>query len=149
MKFQLNQIYTEELPVTFGDLSDEQLSVTFSDGRAAAFLIYEHLLARHENLLRAMNYPADCVKLAERVLQVRMVTANGTALNPHKQNGTRRQYNQLEHLEARNSVDGYILVDITEFPTIVYSFVPITRVPMNARFSCEDAQSLISLATGN
>ena len=46
MIFKTNEIYTEDLLVSFGALSKRQLADTLRDGRAAAFLVYEHLLAK-------------------------------------------------------------------------------------------------------
>ena len=151
MNFRTNIVYTEELAVQFGALSPKLLAYALRDGRASARLVYEHLLAKYRNLRRTAlrDLPADCVMLPDRrILQVRMVTANGVMLNPHRQNGCGRRFNRPEHLEARAKVDGYILVDVTAAPEITYAFVSKQRVPENdAAFSCEDGQSLISLAT--
>ena len=152
MKFQLNQVYVETLPATFGRIPMKRLAQTLRDGRASAFLIYEHLLAQYENLRRMTDDPRlpDCIRhQGRRTLQVRTVTQNGVALNPHKQNGIGRRYDRLEHMIARRQVEGYILVDVTEAPKVTYAFVPLMRVPENAKFSCKDAQSLISLASAN
>ena len=154
MIFKTNEIYTEDLLVSFGALSKRQLADTLRDGRAAAFLVYEHLLAKFSNLRRATDEgrPADCViNDKENVLQVRMVTANGTALNPAKQNGVKRKFDKLEYQDARQWVNGYILVDVTHAPRIEYAVVPKDRVPESGpvKFSYEDATSLISLATSN
>jgi len=152
MKFQLNEIYTEELPAAFGDITPEQMAKTLRDGRAAAFLMYEHLLARYDNLRRMTDDPRlpDCLRhQGRRTLQVRTVTQNGVAMNPHKQNGIGRRYDRREHMIARRQVDGYVLVDVTEAPKVTYAFVPLLRVPENAKFSCKDAQSLILLASKN
>ena len=151
MIFKTNEIYAEDLPVSFGALSKRQLADTLRDGRAAAFLVYEHLLARFSNLRRATDEgrPADCVINDKGiVLQVRMVTSNGTALNPAKQNGIKRKFDKLEYQEARQWVSGYILVDITHAPRIEYAVVPKDSVPESGsgKFSYEDATSLISLA---
>ena len=85
------------------------------DGRAAAFLVFEHLLGRFSDLKRNRDpdYPRDCIAKGDYVFQVRMVTANGTALNPHKQNGTRRKFDKLEYQYARQLLDGFLLVDVT------------------------------------
>jgi len=154
MIFKTNAVYAEDLSVSFGALSRRQLADTLRDGRAAAFLIYAHLLAKFRNLRQATDhgYPAECVINDKgNVLQVRMVTANGTALNPAKQNGVKRKFDKLEYQDARQWVNGYILVDVTHAPHIEYAVVPKDRVPESgpAKFSYEDATSLISLAPLN
>jgi hypothetical protein len=151
MRFKLDTIYTDELPVAFGCVSQKRLAQTLRDGRAAAFLVFEHLLGRFSDLKRNRDpdYPRDCIAKGDYVFQVRMVTANGTALNPHKQNGTRRKFDKLEYQYARQLLDGFLLVDVTAAPRITYAFVPENDVPRDAKYNYADARGLINSAPWN
>ena len=75
----------------------------------------------------------------------------GSNLEKAKQNGVKRKFDKLEYQDARQWVNGYILVDVTHAPRIEYAVVPKDRVPESGpvKFSYEDATSLISLATSN
>jgi len=148
MSFDTKKIYTEMLPLRYGCLGKKQLAALFRDGRASAFPIYEHLIAKHR-FQRASDpdNPADCVLLSDgRMAQVRLVTDHGIFVNRHKQNGFGRKFNKAEHRRQRATIAGYIIVDVTRMPVITYAFAHRLRVPEGIKLSTDIAQGLITLA---
>jgi len=148
MSFDTKKIYTEKLSLHFGRLNPKTLAELFSDGRASAFPIYEHLIAKH-GFKRASDpdNPADCVLLSNgRMAQVRLVTQHGIFVNRHKQNGLGRRFNKAEHRRQRAVIAGYIFVDVTRMPVITYAFAHLLRVPEGIKLSADIAKGIITLA---
>lgn len=152
MKFELNQVYTETIRATFGDLSPDQLADTLQNGRVSSFLVYEHLLSRYSNLKRAErdDYPMDSVKFTSgEIAVVRMNTRGGASLNLHRENGVGRKLNREACKRLLDAIAGYILVDVTKAPDYRYSFVSKDWIPCGGKLSCELSQSAIDQAIYN
>lgn len=137
MIFETKGQYTCQLqPLKVGNIDDKVLERLLRDGRKSAFLVYEHLLATHENFqrIKGSQYPENCVALLDgQVLLIRMLTACGIALNPHKQNGCGRQFDKWELRGLRLKLSGYIFADIKDLPRLDYAFVALEKIPESTR----------------
>ena len=68
MRFKLDTIYTDSC-LWPSAAWPERLAQTLRDGRAAAFLVFEHLLGRFSDLKRNRDpdYPRDCIAKGDYV----------------------------------------------------------------------------------
>jgi hypothetical protein len=146
-KFRPGKRYFDELEIAFGAVGKRRLAEALKDGRAATFLVSEHLLASFSNLRRAHSkYLENCVTDENgNVFRIRVVTENGSLLNPHKQNGVKRKFNTAECKEARAAIVGFILVDVTAMPVIRYALILNKWLPEGGRASFKDVETVFSL----
>jgi hypothetical protein len=148
MIFVSGVIYHEELTPTFGALSSDTLVRVLQDGRPSSRLLYAHLLAKYRNLhcVPLLGIFADCVVDDEnRVFQVRTVTKHGVILLPSKNIGVGREYDAEAYRAALKPLTGFILIDVTDMPCIVYGVVFKDILPFKAKFSRRDALTLLKL----
>lgn len=147
MKFKVGNLYREVLDISFGALNEYQLHVAFSDGRAAAIPMYLHLISKFSNVLEEKNEFSETVVLDnDEIYLIRIVTKNGTLTSLAKQNGTRRQYTDEEMQVFLKRVSGFLFVDVTQFPSVVYGAIKKSLVPKVQRMDYSDSVALMKLS---
>lgn len=116
---------SEALKLPRGDILEY-----FSDGRRASFIVERRI---EREVLRGRRpvsegAPYDVEDPHGRKWEVRSITAGGVYFCPSKDVGSGRAFHEDAFLSKANAIEGYVLADITTFPTVPYWFVASKKV---------------------
>lgn len=111
-------------------LSDVRVRECFTDGRFVSFLIQR----RMEKEIGGALVPSgeggghDLIDVYGKIWEVRTITPSGVYFCPSRMLGTGRHFKRQAFLEWLNGREGFILVDVYEFPSVYYWPVPSSVV---------------------
>lgn len=119
----------EQLAGAFG-VAPADIEEFMTDGRRASFIIERRLKWAHEGWQLAPTEGAgyDLQAPDGGLWEVRSITRGGVYFNPSAQVGSGRSFAEAGFLAKCGQIAGYILSDITKFPTIPVFVVPVENV---------------------
>lgn len=119
-----------------------------TDGRRVSFIVERRLKWENPGWTLAPSEGAgyDMLDPDGDKWEVRSVTRGGVYFKPSAQVGSGRSYNEAGFLAKLEAVKGFILSDITTFPTITCYVVPVANVLRWHRAGSLGTQAQISRA---
>jgi len=124
--FKFCHHYKLKMRYSFGHLSKAALNEILRDGRSASRLLYRELPRIFSNLR------CECVDtnsqryVSSEGFHIQFRTLGYSAqTNPHKQNGTQRTYNEIEHANMFEELDFILLAYVGKMPQIQFAAIPI------------------------
>lgn len=119
----------ERLADAFGVRSDD-IRAFMTDGRRASFIIERRLVWSHPGWQLATSEGAgyDLSDPDGGRWEVRSITRRGVYFNPSAQVGIGRCFEEIGFFAKLSSIQGFILADITLFPTVCVYLVPVANV---------------------
>lgn len=111
-------------------VSEEDIREYLTDGRRASFIIERRLKWEHAGWSLAPSEGAshDLRDPEGELWEVRSITRGGVYFNPSNQVGSGRRFEEGGFLNKLNSIRGYILTDIVQFPSVEIFVVPVEHV---------------------
>lgn len=108
----------------------EDVREYMTDGRRASFIIERRLKWEHAGWTLAPSEGAgyDLRDPDGGLWEVRSITRGGVYFNPSNQVGAGRKFEQKGFLAKLEALKGFILADITSFPTVYLYVVPVKLV---------------------
>jgi hypothetical protein len=108
----------------------EDIKEYFTDGRRVSFIIERRLKWDNPGWTLASSEGAgyDLRDPDGGLWEVRSITRGGVYFTPSAQVGSGRKFDEVGFLEKLNAVDGFILADIVDFPTVALFKVPTAYV---------------------
>ncbi|HET6525751.1 hypothetical protein [Sphingopyxis sp.] len=118
-----------QLAQAFG-VQPEDVHEFMTDGRRASFIIERRLKWAHEGWDLAPTEGAgyDLRAPDGGLWEVRSITRGGVYFNPSAQVGKGRYFEEAGFLAKLQNIRGYILSDITLFPSVPIYVVPVANV---------------------
>lgn len=118
-----------QLAQAFG-VADADVHEFMTDGRRASFIIERRLKWAHEGWELAPTEGAgyDLRSPDGGHWEVRSITRGGVYFNPSAQVGSGRTFHEAGFLAKCSQIAGYILSDITAFPSVPVYVVPVENV---------------------
>lgn len=119
----------DKLAEAFGvTLADIQEFMT--DGRRASFIIERRLKWGHPGWELAPSEGAgyDLQSPTGGLWEVRSITRGGVYFNPSAQVGSGRAFAEAGFITKLDAIEGFILADITAFPIVPVTVVPVSFV---------------------
>lgn len=119
----------QQLAQAFG-VVDADVHEFMTDGRRASFIIERRLKWAHPGWELAPSEGAgyDLRAPDGGLWEVRSITRGGVYFNPSAQVGSGRTFHEGGFLAKCEQIAGYVLSDITEFPTVPVFVVPVANV---------------------
>lgn len=119
----------DQLAAAFG-VTPADVYEFMTDGRRASFIIERRLKWAHEGWELAPTEGAgyDLRAPDGGLWEVRSITRGGVYFNPSAQVGSGRSFAEDGFLAKCDQIAGYILSDITKFPTVPVFVVPVSNV---------------------
>ena len=107
-------------------ISEEDVRAYFTDGRRISFLLERRIAYEVFDGTVAASEGAgyDVLDQDNRKWEVRSISAKGMYFCPSYMVGSGRKFNEQGFLEKLHQIEGYVLSDISKFPTIPYWIVP-------------------------
>ncbi len=112
------------------ELSEEETTVYFNDGRKVSFLIER----RHRDIMPGSTLASsegagyDLVDANGGLWEVRSLTGNGIYFCPSGMVGKGRKFCEDGFLAKLDDIEGYLVTDITQFPNMPYWIIPSEEV---------------------
>ena len=109
---------------------EEDILEYLTDGRRVSFIIERRLKWEHQGWDLAPSEGAgyDLRDPNGGLWEVRSVTRSGVYFNPSSQVGSGRKFNEVGFIKKLESIRGFILSDIVQFPTVDVFVVPVEYV---------------------
>lgn len=119
----------QKLAQAFG-VADADVHEFMTDGRRASFIVERRLKWAHDGWELAPTEGAgyDLRAPDGGLWEVRSITRGGVYFNPSAQVGSGRAFDEGGFLNKCGQIAGYILSDITEFPTVPVYVIPVENV---------------------
>lgn len=113
-------------------ISKKDVLTYFTDGRRVSFLLERRIAYEVFKGTVAASEGAgyDVLDQDNRKWEVRSISAKGVYFCPSYMVGSGRRFNEQGFLEKLDQIAGYVLSDISKFPTIPYWIVP-TKIVSN------------------
>lgn len=133
--------------VTWGGIDQNIVHHIFKDGRITGLLIEHWFNHNYRNITRSADEatPFDLyLRCKGRTLHYQSKVSNGKPfdLAPSYMKGKGRKYNKAEMYGAVSSIDGFVLTDLSMFPTLtIWTFPAALIVPLIGEKSCKIKQS--------
>jgi hypothetical protein len=107
--------------ISFGNIDSEILYTRFKDGRlfgllADDLIVYHFRGCKRPNNTCAKGYDIEIPTIGK--IEVKTFTKHGCCFIPSYMKGSGRSFNEVKFLDNNNSLSGYCLCDITEFPDV-------------------------------
>jgi len=119
----------EELARAF-KVTTKDIREYLTDGRRVGFIIERRLVWENPGWRLAPSEGAgfDLFDPNNGKWEVRSVTSAGVYFNPSGQVGSGRKFNEKGFLDKLESIEGFILSDIVEFPVVNVYVVPVGNI---------------------
>tara|TARA_B100000212_G_scaffold327504_1_gene290852 strand:- start:69 stop:569 length:501 start_codon:yes stop_codon:yes gene_type:complete len=103
-------------------ITDDDTKKYFTDGRRVSFLIERRAVESMPGSRLAPNEGSgfDLIDTNGGYWEVRSLTKGGIYFCPSYMVGSGRKFDEFGFLEKLDNVEGYIVTDISEFPTMPY-----------------------------
>ena len=103
-------------------ITDDDTKKYFTDGRRVSFLIERRAVESMPGSRLAPNEGSgfDLIDANGGYWEVRSLTRGGIYFCPSYMVGSGRKFDEFGFLEKLDNVEGYIVTDISEFPTMPY-----------------------------
>ena len=137
MKLEIGEVYERTWPAIFNGVNIDRALRT---GPAACFIISSQL-ADLFDLIPAFvpDNPGTCfTDMEENIYQLRTLTWSGVSLNPAKQIGFGRCYDEEEHTNRLETINYWIIVDIANAPDYRLLVLPAKRFGAKAHVSRDE-----------
>ena len=108
----------------------EDIRAFMTDGRRASFIIERRLKWAHEGWTLAPSEGSgfDLRSPTNELWEVRSLTRGGVYFTPSAQVGSGRKFEEQGFLAKLDGVAGFILSDLTKFPSIPVIVIPVCFV---------------------
>lgn len=118
-----------KLAEAFG-VTEADVKAFMTDGRRASFMIERRIMWAHPGWTLAPSEGAgyDLLSPTGDCWEVRSITRGGVYFNPSAQVGKGRMFAEEGFLAKLDGISGFILSDITLFPIIPVTVVPVEFV---------------------
>lgn len=122
--------------IKFGNIPITKLNSTFNDGRVLGLLMDTYLESEYQNVKVSSDDEGNTnITLSEdgkeyRV-ECRIFTKRGANLVPSIMLGGNRHFDQYAYDKWINELDGFVIVDIRDFPKVSVSAVPKNNISNN------------------
>lgn len=114
---------SESLQMTQGEVCEY-----FKDGRTASFIIERRLAKELDFHLAPTNAQFDLTDEDGGKWEVRCLTKRGVYFMPSNQVGSGRFFDEAAFHQKLETIAGYIVADITEFPVVPFDFIQSHQV---------------------
>jgi len=107
-------------------ISENDTQLYFTDGRRVSFLIERRAVESMpgSRLAPSEGSGFDLIDASEGYWEVRSLTKGGIYFCPSYMVGSGRSFNESGFLDKLNSLKGYFVTDITNFPEMPYWIIP-------------------------
>ena len=107
-------------------IPEDDVRAYFTDGRRVSFLLERRIAYEVLNGTLASSEGAgyDVLDQRGRKWEVRSISPVGVYSFPSYMVGSGRSYNEPGFLEKPREIEGYIVFDIEEFPSVPYWIIP-------------------------
>ena len=107
-------------------IPEDDVRAHFTDGRRVSFLLERRIAYEVLNGTLASSEGAgyDVLDQQGRKWEVRSISSGGIYFCPSYMVGSGRSFNEPGFLEKLREIEGYIVFDIEEFPSIPYWIIP-------------------------
>ena len=111
-------------------ISENDTQLYFTDGRRVSFLIERRAVESMpgSRLAPSEGSGFDLIDASEGYWEVRSLTKGGIYFCPSYMVGSGRSFNESGFLDKLNSLKGYFVTDITNFPEMPYWIIPYRLV---------------------
>lgn len=103
-------------------ITEDEVREYFTDGRRVSFVL-ERRLARevmHGKIAKSEGAGYDLTDNKGKKWEVRSITKRGVFFSPSNMVGKGRKFEKDGFLKKLNSIDGYILADVVNFPNVPF-----------------------------
>lgn len=110
-------------------MSEDDVRIYFTDGRRVSFILERRIAkALGGQLASSEGAGFDVLDRGGRKWEVRSLTKGGIYFSPSYMVGSGRRFELQGFLSKLADIEGYIVSDITAFPSIPYWTVPVDQV---------------------
>lgn len=137
MKLEIGKVYERTWPATFNGVNIDKVLRT---GPAACQIIASQLTSMFDiEPAFPVDNPGTCfTDMEENIYQLRTLTSYGVLLNPAKQIGFGRCYDEEEHINRLETINYWIIVDIANAPDYRLLVLPAKRFGAKAHVSRDE-----------
>ena len=112
------------------ELKFKDVTEFYRDGRNGGPLLEKRVIAKfgYTPIGKQKSSGADALDEQGNRWEIRSITARGVHFRPSAMTGSGRKFKEAGFLQKLNSIQGYILGDIQEFPVVPIWFVSVDTV---------------------